>query len=93
MPNIVDTYQQIEWGFANALEKFLPDKLEWVSSLIGYPVLYQKGFWGIFQGQVAQLTGMTSVTIKSSKWKESIISALHKYEAENDVTINVHLDF
>lgn len=93
MPKIVDTHQQTEWKFANALTKFLPQNMEWSSNMIGYPVLYQKGFWGFFKGQIADLTGDTIVNIKRPEWRATLLEALTKYETAKGVTINVRFDF
>ena len=92
MPDtIVETPQQKEQNFANALSKFLPQNLEW-RLIGGYPILYQKGFWGSFKGCVAFLTDSNRITIERHEWKAVILEAIHRYETANGVTIEIHSD-
>jgi hypothetical protein len=93
MPDtIIETPQQKEWNLANALGKFLPDNLEW-RLIGGYPILYQKGFWGSLKGSVAFLTDGTRITVERGEWKAAIDEALQKYKAANGITIEVKYSF
>lgn len=94
MPDpIVETPQQKEQDFANALSKFLPRNLEW--RLIGnYPILYQKGFWGSLKGCIAFFSGdKKRITIESHGWKDAILETLKKYKDATGITIEVKYSF
>ena len=94
MPNtIVETPQQKEQNFANALSKFLPKNLE-LRLIGGYPILYQKGFWGSLKGSVAFLADSARIiTIERREWKAAIDEALQKNKAANGITIEVKYSF
>ena len=91
MPEILSASQKAEQELAEALKEFLPDQLEW-KDIGGYPVLYRKGFLGSFKG-VAFLTGGTTITIESRRWKDAILEVLHKYKETDGITIQVKLGF
>lgn len=92
MPDILSGSQKAERELAEALKEFLPEQLEW-KDIGGYPILYQKGFFGSFKG-IAFLSGDTKrITIESRRWKDAILKMLEKYKDATGITIEVKLTF